>query len=170
METRVVPVRPQVQWRVLLQRCAGDRHTLDGSWEHHRICGEKHPCGSVTFGKLKHYPWCQALAYFAFCHYQLLDVVKGIRYLHNCNIAHGDIKAVSPSSLTKYFMAKFTLFSAEHPRSGHQPTTTRSCRLRFHPRYNHLCETVDRRTGHGVFHGSRTPSSPKIQARQRAPV
>ena len=98
METRVVPVRPQVQWRVLLQRCAGDRHTLDGSWEHHRICGEKHPCGSVTFGKLKHYPWCQALAYFASYHYQLLDVVKGIRYLHNCNIAHGDIKAVSPSS------------------------------------------------------------------------
>ena len=54
METRVVPVYPQVRRRVLLQRCTGDRHTLDGEREHQRVFGETPRGESVTFGTLSY--------------------------------------------------------------------------------------------------------------------
>ena len=41
VETRVMSVYPQDQWRVLPQRHAGDRRALDRSWEHHRVSGEE---------------------------------------------------------------------------------------------------------------------------------
>lgn len=47
-------------------------------------------------------PQGQALADFTPRHYQLLDVVKGVGYLHNHNITHGDIKGVSSPTLTKF--------------------------------------------------------------------
>lgn len=53
METRVMPTYPQVQRRVLPQWRAGDRYTLDASWKHRRVFGEKYRRGSVTAGKFE---------------------------------------------------------------------------------------------------------------------
>ena len=105
-------VHPQVQWYVLLPWRAGDSDTLDGPRKHHRVFGEARRCGSVTSGKRQRSPQRQSPLHFVFYRYQLLGVVKGVRYLHDCNIAHGDIKPVSPLALTDGPIVKIYLVSS----------------------------------------------------------
>ena len=52
METPVVSVPPQAQRGFLPQWRAGNRHTLDVEWKHHRVSGEKDRRRPATPGKL----------------------------------------------------------------------------------------------------------------------
>lgn len=37
--------------------------------------------------------------------HQLLDVAKGVKYLHDCDVIHGDLKGVNVSSLLNFMVS-----------------------------------------------------------------
>ena len=94
---------------------------------------------------------------------QFVGVVKGVEYLHSRNIAHGDIKAVSPLVFSKDSIMKIILFLAEHPHFGHFSGPSHARGLWFNP-HHELGETNHRRNGDDALLGSRTPSPDQVRS------
>ena len=47
-----------------------------------------------------------------------MGVVKGVRYLHSCDIAHGEVRGVSPLTIAEDPVVKIIMFPAKHPHFG----------------------------------------------------
>ena len=74
------------------------------------------------------------------------------------------------SSDLEIFNREANLPPAKYPRLRLRSSQSRARRLRFHPRYHHLGETIGHRGRDRVLHGSRAPPPKQIRPRNGGSV
>ena len=95
MGTTVASQFAAILWTISLSRSGMPRIPLDGEWKYKSISRASYRCRPCSFGE-NWIPFPALECDMADCGvlFKALDVAKGVQYLHNENIIHGDLKGV----------------------------------------------------------------------------